>query len=256
MAERPKGKWLAVSPARKMVMELMHHGRKVPTIPLTKVIQLGPLAEARREAGASWIALFMKAYGLVARDQPILRRCYVPYPWAHFYEHPHSECAVIIERELDGEQVTMGARIRAPENHTLAELDALMRYFRETPVEEVNYFRQTMRLGRLPWLLRRFVFWQSLYLSGFKRSKRFGTFMLSSLGKYGVEQCHPIHPLSTYLNYGPVSESGEVILRIIYDHRTMDGSTVARCMVELEKTLNTTMLAEVRASIASRAKAA
>ena len=39
--------------------------------------------------------------------------------------------------------------IREPENHTLAEIDELMRYFRETPVEDVNYFRQTMRLGRL-----------------------------------------------------------------------------------------------------------
>ena len=67
----------------------------------------------------------------------------------------------------------------------------------------------------------------TLNLSGFKRAKRLGTFTISSLGNLGVEQHHPISPLTTYLTFGPISASGEVNVKIIYDHRVMDGRTVA-----------------------------
>ena len=256
MAEPRKGKRLAVSPARKMVMELLHHARKAPTIPLCRLINIGPLVELREAAQLSWAVLFMKAWALVSRQRPELRRYYIPLPWPHFYEHPVSECAVLVERQYGGENVVLGAKIRQPEGRSLRELDDLLRYFREAPVEDVNYFRQTLRLGRLPWFLRRFTFWQTLNLSGFKRAKRFGTFMISSLGNFGVEQEHPKAPLTTYVTFGPISTAGDVTARVIYDHRVMDGRTVARSLVDLEETLNTTVLAELRSQADGPARAA
>jgi hypothetical protein len=94
--------------------------------------------------------------------------------------------------------------------------------------------------------LRRFVFWRILYLSGAKRAKKFGTFMASSLGKYGVEQHHPLTPLTTYLTFGPVSPTGAVTVKIIYDHRVLDGAQVARALRDVETVLNTVILEEVR----------
>ena len=67
MADPRKGRCLALSPGRKMVMEILHHGRKVPAMPLSRMMCVRQLCEARK-AGAfvSWTALFMKAYGLTA----------------------------------------------------------------------------------------------------------------------------------------------------------------------------------------------
>ena len=42
----------------------------------------------------------MRAYGLVGREHPSLRRAYLPYPWPHLYEHPQTECAFLIERDV------------------------------------------------------------------------------------------------------------------------------------------------------------
>ncbi len=254
MAQERKGCRLALSPARKMVMEILHHGRQVPSLPLSTVINVGALAAARK-AGAfvSWTAIFMKAYSLTAQRHAELRRAYIPLPWPHLYEHAISECAILMERELDGESIVLGGKVRSPDLQTLPELDAALRRYRETPIHQVGHFRQWLRLGRLPALLRRFIFWTTLYISGWKRAKRFGTFIISSLGNLGVEQHHPVAPFTTYLTFGPISASGEVNVKIIYDHRVMDGRTVARCLNSLEEMLNTQILQELTDMIPGRA---
>ncbi len=246
MRMRRVGKRIAISPARAMVMELLHHAQKVPSLPLAKTVNISLLLEARRFAGISWAAIFLKAYSLVAREIPDLRRAYIPYPWGHYYEHPDSVATVLVEREVGDENAVLGGRIRQPDCYPLTTLDEMLRSFRDSPVEEINVFRQSLRLGRFPGFLRRFIFWHSLYLSGFWRAKRFGTFMVSSLGNFGVEQIHPRTFLTTYLTYGPIDSHGDVDVKIIYDHRVLDGRTVARALVSLEETLNGPILSEIR----------
>ena len=51
MDETRKGSWVSLSPARRMVLEILHHGRKVPALPLSKVIDVGELVKIRK-AGA------------------------------------------------------------------------------------------------------------------------------------------------------------------------------------------------------------
>jgi hypothetical protein len=247
MADPRKGIRRPLSPARKMVLEWMHHARRIPSLPLARELDLGPLPVVRRGAAAppSWTALFAKAYGLVSRDHPGLRRALIGWPWPHLYEHPVSEAAFLIERQWQGENVVLGAKVRRPEELSLFDLDARLRHFREAPVLSVSAFRQVLRLGRLPWWLRRFTLWQSLNLSGYKRAKRLGTFMISSLGNLGVEQLHPLTPLTTYLTFGPIHPEGRVVAKIIYDHRVLDGREVARCLVDLEQVLRTRIAAEL-----------
>jgi hypothetical protein len=238
-----------------MVLEWMHHARRVPSLPLARELDLGGLPDARRQTPTplSWVTLFAKAYALVARNHPGLRRALIPWPRPHLYEHPISEAAFLVERHWQGEHVVLGAKVRGPEHLPLSDLDARLRRFRDAAVLEVSAFRQVLRLGRLPGLLRRFILWQSLYLSGYKRAKRLGTFMISSLGNLGVEQYHPLSPLTTYLTFGPIGPNGRVVAKIVYDHRVLDGREVARCLVDLEQVLRTDIVAELHQA---RARAA
>lgn len=247
MTPPPNGLRLPLSPARKMVLELLHHARKVPSLPLAQTMHVPALVTARQAARPrpSWTAIFLRAYALVARAQPALRRAYLPYPWPHLYEHPESICTLPIERDWDGEAVVLGAKVRAPEGQSLVDIDGHLRQVREEPVLSVSSFRQILRFGRLPWPVRRFTFWQTLYLSGRKRAKRFGTFTISSLGNLGVEQFHPLTPLTTYVTFGPIGPDGAVTVKVIYDHRVMDGRTVARCLNDLETVLNRELVAEL-----------
>jgi hypothetical protein len=248
MAKKARGKVIPLSVGRRLVAELLHHARQVPSLPLARACRLPELAAARRQAtpAPSWMAIFMRAYGLVAGEVPELRRAWVRYPWPRLYEHPSSDCALLVEREHGGETVVLATKVRGPENQSLAAIDAHLRHFRETPLEQISSFRQLLRLGRAPWWFLRFTLWSSLSFSGFTRATRFGTFMMSSLGNLGVEQIHPLTPLTTYFTFGPVGADGGVTLKIVYDHRVMDGRCVARALVRLEEVLGTVLLDEVR----------
>jgi hypothetical protein len=246
MSNKIRGKHLPVTPGRRLVAELMHHARKVPSIPLARTCRIDALAAARERVKPppSWMAIFARAYGLVARDIPELRRSWVTFPWPRLYEHPVSVAAILIEREVNGEPMVLGAKIRGPENHSLSGIDGHLRRFRESPVAQVTPFRQLIRLAGLPWPLNRFFLWRILSLSGFTRASRLGTFVISSLGNLGVEQVHPLTPLTTYFTFGPI-DNGMVTLKVIYDHRVMDGRCVARVLAAVEEVLNGALLDEV-----------
>ena len=50
---------------------------------------------------------------------------------------------------------------------------------------------------------------------------------------------------TNYLTFGPISTAGRVDIKVIYDHRVMDGRTVARVLNDIEETLNTQVLEEL-----------
>ncbi len=163
-----RGRWIPLSPARKMVMEILHHAKKVPSLPLSRKTDVSRLALVREHgADASWTAIFMKAYGLVAQRHPCLRQAYLPLPWPHLYEHPFSLCALMVEREHYGEKILLGSKIRAPECQSLAAIDEHLRHFREAPIHDISDFRQWLRVGRMAGFVRRFLFWHTLNLSGY-----------------------------------------------------------------------------------------
>jgi pyruvate/2-oxoglutarate dehydrogenase complex dihydrolipoamide acyltransferase (E2) component len=247
MSDVRDGIRIPLSPARKMVLEIMHHAQKVPTLAHAKELNISPVVLARNaiDQAPSWMSIIIRAYGLLSKQHPELRQTLMRWPYTHLYEHPHSECAVLVEREVQGEMAVLVGKIRAPEDNTIAVINGHLRRFKEAPVLEIRNFQQMLRIGRMPGFLRRFVFWHTLYLSGQRRAKRFGTFAISSLGNMGVEQLTVLTPLTTYLTFGPVSANGAVRANIIYDHRVMDGRTVARCLVDLEKIMQKEILGEL-----------
>jgi hypothetical protein len=109
---------------------------------------------------------------------------------------------------------------------------------KDRPVEEVGTFRRTLRVSRLPRPLRRLLWWIGLNFSGYRRARNWGTFGVSVYSGLGAESLHPLSPLTTTLNYGVIAEDGAVDVRVIYDHRVLDGSSIARALADLEETLN------------------
>ena len=48
------------------------------------------------------------------------------------------------------------------------------------------------------------------------------------------------------MTYGPISPAGEVIVKLIYDHRVLDGAYIARRLRDIEDTLHGPILDELR----------
>ncbi len=244
----PKGVVFPLSVPRRLIVDLLHFARRVPSIPLSRLMDVSSLSAARRAhpARPSWSVIFMKAYAKVAMEHPPLRRALLEFPWQRIYEHPQTNCSLAIERNFDGEEGVFFGMFRAPEGQTIGELQRSLVEFKHLPLDEIGFFRRMIRISRFPTPVRRFLWSISLNVSGRARAKRFGTFGVTTLGGRGVEQVHPLSPLTTTLTFGPIDAWGKVTVKIIYDHRVLDGAYVARRLVDLEETLNGIVLEELR----------
>ena len=243
-----KGRNLPLTGPRRFVIDLVHFARQIPSTPVSRPMDVSALTVPRdtHPARPSWAVLFMKAYALVGADHPPLRRALLEFPWPRLYEHPWMNCALAIERSFKEEEGVFVGLFRAPERQTLGQLQEALAIYKSQPVEDVGVYRRAMCVSRGPALVRRLLWWSTLHISGYKRAKRFGTFGLTSYGALGAESLHPISPLTTTMTYGPISPAGEVIVKLIYDHRVLDGAYIARRLRDIEDTLHGPILDELR----------
>lgn len=230
-----------------MVIDLLHFAAAVPSVPVQRRISIGRTATARAACAnrPRWTAIFLKGYALVAREFPELRRAYVKMPWPLLYEYPVSTANLVIERKYEGEAALFSKLIKDPAAMSLQDLGKLLHHLSTAPVESIKEFRRAIQIAKLPRLLRRLIWWLGLNI-GRQRGNYFGTFALSVYSALNAESLHPLTPLTTLLNYGVIAADGSVTVRIIYDHRVLDGATIARVLARLEEVLNTIVAAEIQ----------
>lgn len=247
MSKSPRGRTVPLSLTRRLVGDVLHFARQIPSVPVQRRMDLGPLVAARAACTErpSWVALFAKAYSLVAAENPRLRQSYLTFPYARLYEHAESIATISIERTYQGEDAIFFARLKAPDRQSLATLDDHLRRWKTAPIEEIGAFRQALRFTRLPRPVRRLAWWLALNVIGSRREKHFGTFGISVYSSLGVDSLHPIAPMTTLLNYGRIAPDGQVDVRIIYDHRVLDGAVIGRTLLRLEEVLREAMVAEL-----------
>src|SRR3977135_2732687 len=128
-----------ISLPRRLVADLMHASIRVPFVSLKRPLNIRPLLEARALAAQSpgWAAIFVKAFSLLAKNEPILRTLYAKWPWPGLYELPRSVAMVAIARVADGEDCVLPQKIPDADGLDLMEIDALIRHAKEAPIGEV-----------------------------------------------------------------------------------------------------------------------
>lgn len=247
----PRGRFVPISPGRRFVQDIMHFARAVPVVVVERRAIIPEVATARAAADPrpGWYPIFLKAFGLAAKEVPDLRRSLMSFPWPRLYEHACSVAAVTMERELDGEPAVFILQVRQPECSSLLEMDAQLKQAKTASVWDVAAFRRVLRMARLPSPIRRSVWWLGLRASPGWRQKYFGTFAASSTVTSGAETTAALTPLTSYFTFGEVDTEGRVTLRLMFDHRVTDAAPMARALAAMERALKTDILAELRGRV-------
>jgi hypothetical protein len=237
-----------ISLPRRLVADLMHASIGVPFVSLRRNLNIRELLEARALVAQppGWAAIFVRAFSLVAKEQPILRTLYAKWPWPHFYELPRSVGMVAIARVEDGEDCVLPQKIALEENQqSLTDINRLIRHAKEAPVEQVPAFRKILRATALPFPLRRLVWLIGLNF-GRQRANYFGSFGVTSVAAYGAGELHALSPGPYILSYGVVEPDQTIDVVIRWDHRVTDAALIAKTLTRLEQVLNTEISAELR----------
>ncbi|HVO02848.1 MAG TPA: hypothetical protein VMT54_11635, partial [Candidatus Cybelea sp.] len=73
-----RGNFRKISLPRRFVVDLMHASIGVPFVSLSRPLDIRQLLAARGSLSQppGWAAIFVKAFALAARDEPILRTLY------------------------------------------------------------------------------------------------------------------------------------------------------------------------------------
>ena len=243
-----RGKFRKNSLPRRLVADLMHASSRVPLISLTRPLDVHAVVEARARAvqAPGWAAIFIKAFALVARDEPTLRTLHVKWPWPGLYELPCSVGMVAIARVEDGEDCALFERVCAPDAMTLAAIDALIRRAKTAPLKDIPSFRKMLCVARLPFPLRRLA-WAIGMNVGRQRANFCGSFGVTSVAAYGPGELQALSPGPFLLSYGVVKPDHSLDVVVRWDHLVCDAALIARSLSRLEQVLNGEIAAELRA---------
>jgi len=246
-----RGRRLALPRSRRLVTDLLHFSKKLPTQALVRQCRVERLAALQRtkEPGPriGWPVLFLRAYGLMSARHPELRRCYMPWPWPHLYEHPHPVGRITVARRHLNEDWVFFGHIPRPDVQPLTALQDLVLSYKDDPVSSIPKFRQQVVFSGLPRPLRRLAWWATMNVSGGARAERLGTFGVTTVASKGAISIHPPSLAAIMLTFGPVDAEGRVRVTMVYDHRLFDGLPVAGYLEEVEATLNGPVLEELAA---------
>jgi hypothetical protein len=242
------GRSMSLSIPRRLIIDLMHASRRSPLVPIERRMHLAELITVRNQTQPriSWCAIFVKAYARVAARRPELRRAFLSRPWARLYESADNVATVMIERDFRSEPAVLPAHLRSPERMRLEDIHAWLRQHQRAPIEDIGSYRRALRVTSLPTVVRRMLWRFTLDWSGSQRVRNFGTFGLSATAGSGAETLAVRSPLTTTLHYGVVDRHGVLPVRITFDHRALDGATIARGLAELEEALTGEVLDELR----------
>jgi hypothetical protein len=236
-----------ISIPRRLVADLMYASIRVPFVSLSRPLNVRQLLEARALAAQppGWAAIFVKAFSLVAKDEPVLRTLYAKWPWPSFYELPRSVAMVAIARIENGQDCVLPQKVTAADTLPLTEVDAQIRHAKDAPIGEVPAFRKILRVTRLPLLLRRLMWLVGLNF-GRQRANWSGSFGVTSVAAYGAGELHALSPGPFIISYGVVEPDRTIDVVIRWDHRITDAAFMAKALTRLEQVLNTEIALELR----------
>lgn len=241
------GKTIPIHWTRTFIADISHYSNKIPLCTIEKQVRFKDVNATRIRSAqrVGWSSIFTRAMGLASMEFVDMRRSWLPYPYAHIYEHPIPIGSVAISRSIDNHDAVLFGMIQEANIMGLGSINSKLHRLKTEPVEKINLFKRIRRTSRFPWPIRSIIWNYALFVSGYCKAKNMGTFGISSVSKFNATTMELLTPLTSALNYSQVEENGNCTLRLTFDHRIMDGQQVAQILAFVEEAINTSVKEEI-----------
>jgi pyruvate/2-oxoglutarate dehydrogenase complex dihydrolipoamide acyltransferase (E2) component len=144
---------------------------------------------------------------------------------------------IAFDRRIRDTQAVVSGLAPDADRASLAELDAIIRYFKTCDVQTAPELAGMRALHRLPWPLAAVAFRMATGRLR-RRPDVLGTFSVSSLGHRAVSGFYPLGGTAVSIGVGrvrdrPVVRDGAIVtaptmrLGLVFDHRVFDGALAA-----------------------------
>jgi hypothetical protein len=229
--------------------DLVALSRSIPIAALEHRLCLKPLIDVRDSLPhphPSWVALFLKAFALVAQGRPALRQACFNFPWPRLYEHPFSIAAITAELEWEGAPAIFFDLLPRPEAMPVMEIHHHLRRLKTEPIRSNPAFRLLLLVTEwFPLPVRRLA-WRWYYsLSGPRRARYLGTFAINACTRQPIRPVGVTGAIGLTLYFGLFDAAGCTDVCLTFDHRVLDGGEIVRALDALESVLNTDLRLEL-----------
>ena len=130
----------------------------------------------------------------------------------------------------------------------------LLHYSHQIPTVPVQRRMNLADMGETRALAPQRVSWCAIFTKAWTKTALIaGTFGVTVYAGLGAESLHLLAPTTTTMNYGMAQADGNVLVRIVYDHRVLDGLTIARTLAFMEEVLHQDVVQELRDGVPGRA---
>src|SRR5947209_1452489 len=127
---QPKCTRRQLSLGRRIISDALYFSRPHYISGAERVMKLPDVIAARENVSSppSWAAIMTKAFALAAREHPSMRQVFLDFPWGHIGQYEWQVGSVVVTRRVADEDVIFLAHLPNPENRSLRDLDARLRY--------------------------------------------------------------------------------------------------------------------------------
>ena len=202
-------------------------------------MRLAEVIEARQHAvpQPSWAAIMTKAFALAAREHPQMRQAFLEFPWGHIGEFEYQVGTVVITRRVGNEDIVFFARLPEPEKRSLRELDDLIRFHQQVPLDKCGATRIVLSHCAAAAFAKPIFVVAGVRVLPRERVRLFGTFTVSTTAPFGTKSLVVPTVGSPVEHFGAINEAGEMPVNLVIDHRIMDGAVVGFTLMEMEQVL-------------------
>lgn len=223
------------TPLRQHLHDTFHLCRYV--VPAVVVCDLNAEKFLQMKRQGSRTAYYLQALSRVLADHPRVNAGFARDFWTNnsrIVQWNTVAAAVSVDKKFGDERFPFIYVIKDSHKKTIKEIDGILTYLKETPVEGIPEFRNFLKFLKLPRFVRRMLMWHMVCNPDLMK-ERIGTFNFTSLAFWGFRGASMPTPRLLVGMGAPDDDNKNIRMGYSFNHVITDGAQIGEFHRDLNR---------------------